>query len=264
MKKLLYAVICLLLVMPIKICGETIDIKDINLKIELGDDWHVLTRDNLTNNKDLELFESDEKDMGKYFQDNDAYIDSLYKDSLLEFTIFLDKIEGINFLTNYPDSYVKLFAKNSAEDVSSKDYGIYNSGKYKFAKYKFYDKKTEVYYLTYVTVFNNKVYCFQLSDYEKLTDEQGALLENILDTLEVKILDEYKYEDEETQKAIDNGDESYFLDEEEDDTTLKRRIISKIFNYVVIPCIVVLVPSLIAKVFDKKKKRVRKKKDIDF
>lgn len=111
MKKLLYAVICLLLVTPIKIYGETIDIKDINLKIELGDDWHVLTRDNLTNNKDLELFKSDEKDMEKYFEDINAYIDALYKDSYLEFTIVLDDVDGINFLTNYPDSFVKELAK---------------------------------------------------------------------------------------------------------------------------------------------------------
>lgn len=45
--------------------------------------------------------------MKKYFKDIDAYIDALYKDSYLEFTIFLDDADGINFLTNYPDSFVK-------------------------------------------------------------------------------------------------------------------------------------------------------------
>lgn len=262
MKKLLYAVICLLLVTPIKIYGETIDIKDINLKIELGDDWHVLTRDNLTNNKDLELFKSDEKDMEKYFEDINAYIDALYKDSYLEFTIVLDDVDGINFLTNYPDSFVKELAKKSAKEAGAEDYGIYSNGKYKFTKHKFYDKKTKAYYLVYATVFNNKTYYFQLSDYEKITDEEGALFENILDTLEVKILDKYRYEDKETQKAIDENDESYFLDEEADTdyAGIKRRMISIIFDWVVRPCIVVLVPLLIAKKIDKKKK----KEDVDF
>lgn len=262
MKKLLYAVICLLLVVPIKIYGETFDIKEINLKIELGDDWHVLTRDNLTNNKDLELFKSDEKDMEKYFKDIDAYIDALYKDSYLEFTIVLDDADGINFLTNYPDSYIKMLAKNSAKEAGTEDYGVYSNGKYKFIKHKFYDKKTEAYYLVYSTVFNNKTYYFQLSDYEKITDEEGALFENILDTLEVKILDKYKYEDEETQKAIDENDESYFLDEEDDTdyAEIKRRMVSIIFDWVVRPCIVVFVPLFLAKKFDKKKK----KDDVDF
>lgn len=261
MKKLLYAVICLLLVVPIKIYGETFDIKEINLKIELGDDWHVLTRDNLTNNKDLELFESDEKDMEKYFEDINAYIDALYKDSYLEFIIVLDDVDGINFLTNYPDSYVEELAKKSAKEAGAEDYGIYSNGKYKFTKHKFYDKKTKAYYLVYATVFNNKTYYFQLSDYEKITDEEGALFENILDTLEVKILDKYKYEDEETQKAIDENDESYFLDKDDTDYAgIKRRMVYIIFDWVVRPCVVVLVPLFLAKKFDKKKK----KEDIDF
>ena len=203
MKKI-YLLIVLML-MPILVIAKEYEVKDLDLKLSISDDWFVFTRENIKNNATLKEFNITEEYMEKAFNDNKAYIDALPKDFSIELfvTVPVDNLEMHN-LSNFPDKLIDQKAKEVIKDLVDANYKLYDNGKYKFMEISFFDKATSMYIYRFYTVVNSKGIGFHLQKAEKISDDEIKILKEIVDSVNFEIKDELKMESKALQKEIDN------------------------------------------------------------
>ena len=135
MKKILFAL--LIFMMPIFVFAKEYSIKDINLKMEIDDNyWNVFTRDNYKDNELLKSLGVTNEYMENYFTQNNAYVDALPKNYGLDLVVNTST-DGVNInnLHNYPDILLLIlcrivnttsFNKMSPNIISTKHKAIGN------------------------------------------------------------------------------------------------------------------------------------------
>lgn len=205
MKKLLYAVICLLL-LPINICGKTISLDEINLKLDFNDEYYVITRYNLTNNEDLELFGYTEQEMKYYLENHNKYLIAATNKLDIIYLLESAPYEKTNNLSNYDDEYIEKLAKSFNEKLSGYYYQIYNNEKNKYVMVKYYNEDIKTFNTLYITVVNARLYGFTAAKYSKLDDIEEKEFKDLIDSVTINVLDEYKNENS------NNDFDSHFKD----------------------------------------------------
>ncbi len=206
MKKIFF-LICLL---PIFVFAKEYTINDINLKLDVNDNWIVFTRDNLDNNDDLITFNLDKESLLSLYQKQMIYFDGIPEDTSYEFLVIVpnNSLE-VNNLSHYPDGLVMETSKELAKKVNTDNYKTYMA-RHKYAVVNYFDKATNMYIVNYYTVMNAKGYNFQLQKQTKITNEEIKNLENIIDSIEIKELIGFEKENETIQKEINNYGKSSF------------------------------------------------------
>lgn len=190
MKKILLFVLSFLFLVPLA-SAKTVDLNDIDLKLDFKDDWYVFTRYNLDNNSDLEELNVTKEYMQNFFEQNLAYIDAVPSNFDYELVLRIGNEKNeINNLTNYDDEFVKEVAKELGNQTNSDKYDIYNNGTYKFATVEYYDSETKLNIVAYYTVVNNKGYTFQIQKEEAITDNDKAEFKEVINTIKFNINEE--------------------------------------------------------------------------
>ena len=99
MKKKCFSVaailMCFLMIMPIMASAQGYAVEGTDLSITIDDTvWHILTRDNIENNAELEDLGIAYESIRDFMYSNDVYMDAVavYDDTYVE--LFLRKVEG--------------------------------------------------------------------------------------------------------------------------------------------------------------------------
>ncbi len=196
MKKILLLIISLF---PFLVMAKDYDIKDINLKFNVSDEWIAFTRDNLDNNKDLEDLGLTKDDLLPSYKLQGIYFDGI-KDGI-ELLVMVPNIKlEVNNLSHYSENVVKETANELGKKLNTDKVGTYYA-KHKFATVNYFDSKTQLYIVNYYTVVNAKGYNFQIQKSTEITDEDIKSLEKIIDTVEIETLPGYE-KDETKEKSF--------------------------------------------------------------
>ena len=203
MKKMF--VFLIILFVPIIMYAKEYEAPIINSKLEVNENYIVLTRDNLDNNSDLVKLNITKETMTELMNKNNIYYDIIKNDISYEILVIVPNvtIDGWNNFTNATDKILDDMRSAYAKQVGANVSSVYkNTNNYIVVEH--FDEKTEYYIVNYYTVVNNKGYNVQLQKKSEITDEEKRELKEIVDSLEIKVLDEYKNETPDTQKKIDN------------------------------------------------------------
>lgn len=198
MKKILLLIISLF---PFLVIAKDYEIKDINLKFNVSDEWLVFTRDNLDNNKDLEDLGLTKDDLLPSYKLQGIYFDGI-KDGI-ELLVMVPNIKlEVNNLSHFSDNIVKDTAKELGKKFNTEKVDTYFA-KHKFATVNYFDSKTQLYIVNYYTVANAKGYNFQIQKSTEITDDDIKSLEKIIDTVKIETLPGYE-KDETKEKTSFN------------------------------------------------------------
>ncbi len=208
MKKII--VLIAILVFPFLIFAKELEVGEVNLKINIGDDYIVLTRDNLKNNEDLARLNIKEDYMKETMEKNNIYLDVLSKDVSYEILVVVPNITlGFNNLSNATDDMLDSLKNELVKRTGAEVSSIYK-GNHNYIVVDYYDKNTDYYIVNYYTVVNAKGYNFQLQKKEEITDNERTALKKIVDGVIIKVLDDKKEESKDNKNAINNNKKSTF------------------------------------------------------
>ena len=195
MKKMLLFIISLF---PIFVWAKEYDIKDINLKLNVSDDWTVFTRDNLDNNEELKSLGLTKELLLPSYEKQGIYFDGINND--VELLVIIPDIKlDVNNLSHFDNDVLKDTGKELAKKVGTDKYSTYTA-KHKFAVINYFDKATNLYIVNYYTVANAKGYNFQIQKATEINSDDIKKLENVVDTVEIEELPGFEKEKEEYTK----------------------------------------------------------------
>ena len=201
MKKLMGFLIITLF--PIFIFAKELENTNLNIKLEVNDDYITLTRDNLLDNKDLDKLGLTKENMEKLMIENNIYFDIIKSDISYEVLVVVPKTNvSIKNLTKEDDLFLENLRKELAKQTDSEISNIYKNN-YNFVMVDYYDKNTGYYIVNYYTIVNSRGYNFQLQKKTQLTDSDKDDLKNIIDNVTFKIIEEKKEEKKEEKQEFD-------------------------------------------------------------
>ena len=186
MKKLMAFIA--IFVFPFLVFAKEVEIKDINIKFNLNDDYIVLLRDNLDDNSDLKKLGISENYMKNVMQLKNIYADILSKNVTYEILVVVPDVTLTFYnLSDATDSMLddlkdELIKKTGAEVAS-----VYK-GSHNYIVVDYFDENTDYYIVNYYTVVNAKGYNIQLQKKIAITDEEKEELKNIIDSIEIDII----------------------------------------------------------------------------
>ena len=159
MKKLMAFIA--IFVFPFLVFAKEVEIKDINIKFNLNDDYIVLLRDNLDDNSDLKKLGISENYMKNVMQLKNIYADILSKNITYEILVVVPDVTLTFYnLSDATDSMLddlkdELIKKTCAEVDS-----VYK-GSHNYIVVDYFDENTNYNNVNYYTVVNAKGYNIQ-------------------------------------------------------------------------------------------------------
>ena len=198
------------LLFPIFIFAKEYEVKDINIKLDIKDNYIVLTRDNLNDNSNLGKLNTSKEYIEKIMNEKNIYLDIIKDDVSYEILIVVPKTKlEVNNMNNFTDLML-----NDYKDKIIKQSGAVSSDIYKtkqnYIYVDYYDDDSKYYMINYYTIANANGYNFILQKKSAITEEEKKDFKEIIDSVEITILDEYKNETRETQEKIDNYSKNSF------------------------------------------------------
>ena len=183
MKKLLITLV--IFAFPFLVFAKDVEVKDINLKFGIGDEYILLMRDNLENNDDLVKLGISENYMKNTMEKNNIYADILSKDISYEILVVVPDIK-LSFynLSDATDSMVEDLRSELVKKTGAEVSSIYKSN-HTYVVVDYYDTRTDYYIVNYYTIVNAKGYNFQLQKKVEISDEEKEDLKKIIDTISI-------------------------------------------------------------------------------
>ena len=200
MKKII--ILLAIILLPNIIYAKEFEIKDINFKVDVADDFYVLTRENLDNNTDLSKIGISKSYMEETMKKNNIYMDILKKDISYEILVVVpDKVLLFDNLNNATDNMIEELKVELVKKTNATNSGIYKT-KYNFVMVDYFDKNTGYYIVNYYTVFNSKGYNIQLQKKSAITSIERDYIKNLVDTINIEKISENK--NEKNNEEVDN------------------------------------------------------------
>lgn len=202
MKKLL--IFLLITLFPVIILAKDYKVNEMNITLSVNDDFIVLTRDNLDNNDDLSKLNISKEAMVELMNSNNIYYDIIKKDLSYEILVIVPN-RGLSFnnLNNASDTILNDLKNELVKQTGAKVSRVYKTN-HNYVVVDYYDSNSNYYIVNYYTVVNAKGYNFQLQKKSLITDQEKNELKQIVDSVKIDVLDEYKDESKENQDKIDN------------------------------------------------------------
>ena len=176
-KKVLFGLIGILM-LPLVVNAQSVDVGSAYLGLELPDSWYVFTRDNLEGNIDLEELELTEDYVMEYFLEYSMYVNSFDDD--YDFYVYMSDTEDIGNLDDYYNFEVDDLAVELMDMYGADSYEIYDND-YKFIRM---DYESDGYYiLDYYTIIDDKSYIFSIQKLSELTETDMNTMEEIVDSV---------------------------------------------------------------------------------
>lgn len=179
-KKIL--LLAILFFIPIwKTNAQTLELSDINIKLDLDDDFITFTRNNLSDNPNLSKFQLTEQNMKSKFIDNDIYVDAILNNKL-EFILQVTEadLENINNLSYCDKNELKEILNDYKDVTTIKSASIYEN-KYKFISTNQFSNNYHV--LSYYTIVNGNSYKFWIQSREEFTQNEKKYLSNAINSV---------------------------------------------------------------------------------
>ena len=179
-KKIL--LLAILFFIPIwKTNAQTLELSDINIKLDLDDDFITFTRNNLSDNPNLSKFQLTEQNMKSKFIDNDIYVDAIL-DNKLEFILQVTEadLENINNLSYCDKNELKEILNDYKDVTTIKSASIYEN-KYKFISTNQFSNNYHV--LSYYTIVNGNSYKFWIQSREEISQDEKKYLSNAINSV---------------------------------------------------------------------------------
>lgn len=179
-KKIL--LLAILFFIPIlKTNAQTLELSDINIKLDLDDDFITFTRNNLSDNPNLSKFQLTEQNMKSKFIDNDIYVDAILNNKL-EFILQVTKadLENINNLSYCDKNELKEILNDYKDVTTIKSASIYEN-KYKFISTNQFSNNYHV--LSYYTIVNGNSYKFWIQSREEFSQDEKKYLSNAINSV---------------------------------------------------------------------------------
>ena len=187
---------------PIFIFAKELEITDLNIKLEVNDNYITLTRDNLIDNRDLDKLGITTENMEQLMINNNIYFDIIKSDISYEIIVVVPKTNvSIKNLTNEDDLFLDNLRKELVKQTDAEISNIYKNN-YNFVMVDYYDKDTGYYIVNYYTVVNSRGYNFQLQKKSKITDSDKNELKEIIDSVKFKVIEEKKEEIKEEKEEF--------------------------------------------------------------
>lgn len=187
---------------PIFIFAKELEITDLNIKLEVNDNYITLTRDNLIDNRDLDKLGITTENMEQLMINNNIYFDIIKSDISYEIIVVVPKTNvSIKNLTNEDDVFIENLRKELVKQTDAEISNIYKNN-YNFVMVDYYDKDTGYYIVNYYTVVNSRGYNFQLQKKSKITDSDKNELKEIIDSVKFKVIEEKKEEVKEEKEEF--------------------------------------------------------------
>lgn len=202
MKKLI--MLLFIVLFPIMMYAKEYEAPEINLKLDAGDSFMVLTRNNLENNQDLAKLNITKEYMEELMNTNKIYYDIIKNDLSYEILVVVPdtKLKVYNF-SNVTDEVLNDMKGELVKKTGATVSDIYKAN-HNYVIVDYYDSKTGYYIVNYYTVVNASGFNIQLQKKSEITEEEKRELKEIVDSVEIKVLDEYKEESKDIQDKIDN------------------------------------------------------------
>ena len=179
-KKIL--LLAILFFIPIlKTNAQTLELSDINIKLDLDDDFITFTRNNLSDNPNLSKFQLTEQNMKSKFIDNDIYVDAIL-DNKLEFILQVTEadLENINNLSYCDKNELKEILNDYKDVTTIKSASIYEN-KYKFISTNQFSNNYHV--LSSYTIVNGNSYKFWIQSREEISQDEKKYLSNAINSV---------------------------------------------------------------------------------
>lgn len=201
-------IMILIIIFPIFVFGMEYQDSSINLTINV-DNYLVFTRNNIKDNANLKEFGITEEYMQDNMSKNSIYFDIVPDDFSHEILIIIpEEKDMINNLSNVPESFLNELGEKLAKEVGLDKSEVYKN-KYTYLVREYSDNIKGYNIINYCTIVNGRGYNFQLQKKDEITQEEKDTLKKIIDSADIKILDEYKDESEDVMKAM-TGDKKGF------------------------------------------------------
>lgn len=179
-KKIL--LLAILFFVPIwKANAQTLELSDINIKLDLDDNFITFTRNNLSDNPNLSKFQLTEQNMKSKFIDNDIYVDAILNNKL-EFILQVTEadLENINNLSYCDKNELKEILNDYKDVTTIKSASIYEN-KYKFISANQFSNNYHV--LSYYTIVNGNSYKFWIQSREEFSQDEKKYLSNAINSV---------------------------------------------------------------------------------
>lgn len=206
---LLVTIMCVAAFSPITALAATYELSGTDITVSVDDtSWYVFTRDNITNNPEMEELGISYDTMYNIFYDNNVYMDAVVYDEDGEYVeLFVRKTAMDSFvanLSNYDNEEVLKFADALAKEKGIQTYSVYES-QYKFAELEYYDDNFRYYICEYVTIVNKDCYVLTFQSTLPYTDWMRNEIKSIVDSVRFDVDTTLKEEKEEQSTSIWDG-----------------------------------------------------------
>ena len=184
MKKLLFVVV-LFLLCPVIVFGENFEIKEYGITMSFDKNWDVFTRESDRNDYFLVKYDLDYDLLQENLKDNLIYLYALHEtdaDEKIEFIVMTNGEKDASRPMNLEE--FEEFASMLAKKYGADDYEIYENN-YKYIKYDYYDENVDLYCSEYFLYIDSIGYFFTARKETPFTDEEIALIENVIDSIAV-------------------------------------------------------------------------------
>ena len=191
----------LVLLLPIFTFAKEYEDKDINMKIEIDEEYIVLTRNNLDNNPGLEKLNLSKDYIFNLMMTNNIYFDIVKSDLSYEILVVVPKtkamFDDIRTINDEELSLLKTIIVNETKDTVPTVY----KNNYPFIVVDYKDEKNGYNLINYYTLINSHGYNIQLQKKTNITKDDEYDLMEIVDGIEFNEVE--KKEEEVTKKPFD-------------------------------------------------------------
>ena len=172
----------LVFLLPIIVFAKEYEMKDIDIKLNIDDDFIVLTKYNLDNNTDLEKVGVTKDYMENIMENNNIYFDIIKPDLSYEILVVVPKTTPLyKDLREATDEELKVLKETIVKQTGDNLPIVYKND-YAFIEVNYKDK-TGYNIINYYTVINSRGYNIQLQKKEKITEDDKEDLSDIIDSI---------------------------------------------------------------------------------
>ena len=173
----------LVLLLPIFAFAQEYHLQDINFKIDISDDYTVLTRDNLDNNINLDKLNITKDNLINIMETNNIYLDIVKNDLVYEILVVVPKTNpSFTDLSKANSIELDMLKKTIVKETGDNVPIVYKNN-YSFIVVDYYDKNMDMNVINYYTVVNSHGYNIQLQTKSEITDEYRNELKMIVDSI---------------------------------------------------------------------------------
>ncbi len=190
---------------PFLIQAQEYEVSNLNLKVDINEDFIVFTRDNLEDNQALLDLDITKEYMESNMINNSIYLDIIKDDLSYEILVVVpDKPTIFDNLKNASEEALSGLEDALAIQTKAEVTNV-SLGNNIYVVLDYYDDNSHNYIVNYYTVVNSKGYNFQMQKKSQFTLEEKEEFKEIINSVDIKDLNEGKEPKKEEKKPINNS-----------------------------------------------------------